>query len=344
MATDPGFVHLHVHSAYSLLEGALTDRQARRTRQGRQAAGAGAHRHRQHVRRAGILRKDGVVRHPADRRLRAGGRFRRRGARSAAQRPRPGVAAHRADRRARGRLSQPDAALLARLPGNAAQREAASQARLARGRERRPDRAHRRARPARSTPRSPRARPSSPRRAARRCRASIGDRLYVELQRHGTAAERAVEPALVGLAYAGGIPLVATNEPFFARREDYDAHDALICIAEGRAGRRDRPPPAHRRALFQEPRRDGGAVRRSAGGARLDRGDRRSAARSGRAPTSRSCRASRSATATSTRRRSCARAPRPGSSAASQRTASRPAAPSRSTASGSPSSSRSSKG
>src|SRR5262245_8996471 len=61
-----------------------------------------------------------------------------------------------------------------------------------------------------------------------------GDRLYVELQRHGTAAERAVEPALVGLAYANGIPLVATNEPYFARREDYEAHDALICIAEGK--------------------------------------------------------------------------------------------------------------
>ena len=61
-----------------------------------------------------------------------------------------------------------------------------------------------------------------------------GDRLYVELQRHGIAAERAVEPALIGLAYAQSIPLVATNEPFFARREDYEAHDALICIAEGR--------------------------------------------------------------------------------------------------------------
>ncbi len=73
--------------------------------------------------------------------------------------------------------------------------------------------------------------------AAARCKtlSSIyGDRLYVELQRHGTADERAVEPALVGLAYASGIPLVATNEPFFARRDDYDAHDALICIAEGR--------------------------------------------------------------------------------------------------------------
>src|SRR5262249_9804810 len=36
------------------------------------------------------------------------------------------------------------------------------------------------------------------------------------------------------LAYARGIPLVATNEPLFARQEDYEAHDALICIAEGR--------------------------------------------------------------------------------------------------------------
>ena len=31
-----------------------------------------------------------------------------------------------------------------------------------------------------------------------------------------------------------GIPLVATNEPYFATREDYEAHDALIAIAEGR--------------------------------------------------------------------------------------------------------------
>src|SRR4249919_2181974 len=62
----------------------------------------------------------------------------------------------------------------------------------------------------------------------------FGDRLYIELQRHGTTAERSAEPALVELAYARGIPLVASNEPLFARREDYEAHDALICIAEGR--------------------------------------------------------------------------------------------------------------
>ena len=60
------------------------------------------------------------------------------------------------------------------------------------------------------------------------------DRLYVELQRHGTSEERASASALIELAYAKGLPLVATNEPFFAQAEDYEAHDALICIAEGR--------------------------------------------------------------------------------------------------------------
>ncbi len=73
--------------------------------------------------------------------------------------------------------------------------------------------------------------------AAARCeklRALFGDRLYVELQRHGRPDERANEPVLVELAYAKSLPIVATNEPFFAARDDYEAHDALICIAEGR--------------------------------------------------------------------------------------------------------------
>src|SRR5438874_7509116 len=62
----------------------------------------------------------------------------------------------------------------------------------------------------------------------------FGDRLYIELQRHSSSAERSTEPALIAPAYARGIPLVATNEPLFANQDDYEAHDALICIAEGR--------------------------------------------------------------------------------------------------------------
>ena len=59
-----------------------------------------------------------------------------------------------------------------------------------------------------------------------------GDRLYIELQRHANY-DRSVERNLVELAYKHDIPLVATNQPFFGKREDFDAHDALICIAEG---------------------------------------------------------------------------------------------------------------
>jgi DNA polymerase-3 subunit alpha len=58
-------------------------------------------------------------------------------------------------------------------------------------------------------------------------------RLYVELQRHGLDSEAEVEPLLVDRAYRRELPLAAANEPYFAARSDYDAHDALLCIAEG---------------------------------------------------------------------------------------------------------------
>ena len=64
---------------------------------------------------------------------------------------------------------------------------------------------------------------------------AFGDRTVVELHRHGLALERAVEPGLIALADAAGLPLVATNECFFAKPSMYEAHDALLCIAAGRA-------------------------------------------------------------------------------------------------------------
>jgi DNA polymerase III subunit alpha len=73
--------------------------------------------------------------------------------------------------------------------------------------------------------------------AATRCErlaSMFGDRLYVELQRHGIDKERRSESGLIDLAYAKGLPLVATNEPYFATNDDYEAHDALLCIAGGR--------------------------------------------------------------------------------------------------------------
>lgn len=60
----------------------------------------------------------------------------------------------------------------------------------------------------------------------------FGDRLYVELERV-SGYDRAIEQSSVDLAYRHDLPLVATNEAFFFSREDYEAHDALIAIAEG---------------------------------------------------------------------------------------------------------------
>jgi DNA polymerase-3 subunit alpha len=68
---------------------------------------------------------------------------------------------------------------------------------------------------------------------ATRLLALLGNRFYIELQRHGLETERVAEKGLVDIAYDLGIPLVATNEVFFATPDDFSAHDALICIAEG---------------------------------------------------------------------------------------------------------------
>ncbi len=73
----------------------------------------------------------------------------------------------------------------------------------------------------------------------RRLAGIYGDRLYVELQRHRGAdgqpgaAERATERGHVEMAYAMDLPLVATNDVYFPKSAMFEAHDALICIREG---------------------------------------------------------------------------------------------------------------
>ncbi|HHI82523.1 MAG TPA: DNA polymerase III subunit alpha, partial [Rhizobiales bacterium] len=61
----------------------------------------------------------------------------------------------------------------------------------------------------------------------------FGDCLYVELQRHAMEAETAVEAQLMEMAFDMDLPLVASNEPYFAAASDYPAHDALLCISQG---------------------------------------------------------------------------------------------------------------
>ena len=56
-------------------------------------------------------------------------------------------------------------------------------------------------------------------------------RLYVEVARRGLEIEEQAEDALIDLAYARGLPLVATNPACFAEPEFHAAHDILLCIA-----------------------------------------------------------------------------------------------------------------
>ncbi|MBE0453623.1 DNA polymerase III subunit alpha [Roseovarius autotrophicus] len=71
-----------------------------------------------------------------------------------------------------------------------------------------------------------------------RLKAAFGDRIYVELQRHpgeggAPEAERLSERGHVEMAYAMDLPLVATNDVYFPEAGMYEAHDALLCVADG---------------------------------------------------------------------------------------------------------------
>lgn len=65
-------------------------------------------------------------------------------------------------------------------------------------------------------------------------KAIFGDRFYIEIQRHDDPQEDAIEEGLLDLAYGHDIPLVATNDCYFPTPDFYTAHDALLCIADSR--------------------------------------------------------------------------------------------------------------
>jgi DNA polymerase-3 subunit alpha len=71
--------------------------------------------------------------------------------------------------------------------------------------------------------------------ALRELKRAFPGRLYIELMRHGSNEEARSEPGLVDLAYRHDLPLVATNDAYFPDRDFHDAHDALLCIAQGKA-------------------------------------------------------------------------------------------------------------
>ena len=59
------------------------------------------------------------------------------------------------------------------------------------------------------------------------------DNLYIELQRHGLEIQNAAEKILVEISHELNIPLVATNDCFFENEEKFNAHQVLTCIDKG---------------------------------------------------------------------------------------------------------------
>ena len=65
-----------------------------------------------------------------------------------------------------------------------------------------------------------------------RLQSVFADRLYMELHRHGTDADAALEPEFLRLAHARDIPIVATNDVYFSGPEMHAAHECLLCIRD----------------------------------------------------------------------------------------------------------------
>ena len=62
----------------------------------------------------------------------------------------------------------------------------------------------------------------------------LGDRFYLELQRTGRSQEEAYITGALELALALDAPVVATNDVRFLAPEDFEAHEARVCIHQGR--------------------------------------------------------------------------------------------------------------
>ncbi|MFC4723190.1 DNA polymerase III subunit alpha [Geojedonia litorea] len=64
-------------------------------------------------------------------------------------------------------------------------------------------------------------------------KAEFGEDLYVELMRHNQEDENRVNPTLVKLANQHQVKLVATNNTYYCKKEDANAHDILLCVKDG---------------------------------------------------------------------------------------------------------------
>ena len=62
----------------------------------------------------------------------------------------------------------------------------------------------------------------------------FGDRFYIEVMRHGMPEEEAINTGLLRVARELNIPLVATNDSHYLEQKDASAHDVLLCIGTGK--------------------------------------------------------------------------------------------------------------
>ena len=76
-------------------------------------------------------------------------------------------------------------------------------------------------------------------------------RFYIELARHGDPVCRQAEAALIDLAYARDLPLIATNPANFAEPHMYQAHDAMLCIANSTHIEAEDRPRSNRQAFVK---------------------------------------------------------------------------------------------
>ena len=60
------------------------------------------------------------------------------------------------------------------------------------------------------------------------------DRFYLELQSNGLKEQEVVNDRLIELAHETGLPLVATNDCHYLGKDDYEAHDILLCVGTGK--------------------------------------------------------------------------------------------------------------
>lgn len=70
--------------------------------------------------------------------------------------------------------------------------------------------------------------------AALRYQAIFGEDYYLELQDHGIPEQKRVNPQLIQLSRETGIPLVATNDVHYLTENDAEVQDVLICIGTGK--------------------------------------------------------------------------------------------------------------